>query len=257
METAAWILRKLCKPPANGNGDPYVLVRTGVSEMIQHFRRDFGPGFETVLAGARVLDVGCGTGEEAVALSRLGAGRTYAIDMRREMMQLATEQLPGNSTIILVQGDATRLPFRSDTFDVAISRNSMEHFQDPAAILAEIQRVLRPRGRFFVTFGPPWYGPYGAHMQFMTDVPWIQVLFSEWTLMAQRRSYRSDGAQRFVEVEGGLNQMSVAKFERLVAVSGLRPLNVTLRPVRGLTALTRVPGLRELFTQSISCVLTK
>jgi hypothetical protein len=75
--------------------------------------------------------------------------------------------------------------------------------------------------------------------------------------MSVRSLYRTDGAQRFVEIEGGLNQMSVAKFERIMRSSGMRIESLTLWPTKGLPLVTGVPVLRELLTSACSCVLQK
>ena len=55
----------------------------------------------------------------------------------------------------------------------------MEHFPEPEETLKEMISALTPEGRLFITFGNPWFSPYGSHMQFFTKVPWVNILFSE------------------------------------------------------------------------------
>ena len=108
-----------------------------------------------------------------------------------------------------------------------------------------------------MTFGPPWYAPYGGHMHFFTRLPWATLLFDEGTVMRVRARFRDDGATRYAELEEGLNRMSLARFERLVAETGL---TVTYRrddQVRGQRWLGRLPLLRELFTNQVSCALAR
>ncbi len=51
-------------------------------------------------------------------------------------------------------------------FDVVISQNSMEHFGNPEDIIEKMFSLTRPNGRTLITFGPPWFAPYGSHMHF-------------------------------------------------------------------------------------------
>jgi hypothetical protein len=80
------------------------------------------------------------------------------------------------------------------------------------------------------------------------------LLFTERALLRWRSDYRTDGARRFGEVEGGLNQMTVGRFERLVSSSPFRFAAfeaVPIRPARWLhNRLTR-----EFLTAMVRCRL--
>ena len=103
--------------------------------------------------------------------------------------------------------------------DIILSIDSFEHFSQPAQVLEEMSRLLKPDGKVIVSFGPPWYHPKGGHFPLFV---WAHLLLTEKSLMEWRSRYKHDGATRFHEVTGGLNQMSIRKFERLVANSPLR-----------------------------------
>lgn len=141
------------------------------------------------------------------------------------------------------------------TFDVVITLSSMEHFADPEAVLVQMRAALRPGGRILVSFDCPWLSPYGSHMHFFTRVPWVNILFSERTVMAVRGRFRSDGATRYEEVESGLNRMTVGRFERIAAQSGTRMDRRLYRCIKGLDFLGKLPLARELFINHVSCVL--
>src|SRR5215510_4491371 len=94
--------------------------------------------------GERVLDVACGPGIVTRALDQAGL-LAIGIDLTREMVQEAAAA--GGR---FVRGDVRRLPFGDATFDVSVCRNSFHHFADPAAMMAEMTRVLRPGGRVVV-----------------------------------------------------------------------------------------------------------
>ncbi len=62
---------------------------------------------------------------------------------------------------------------------------------------------------------------------------------------------------RYEEVEGGLNKMSVAKFERLIRECGLRVDYKRYDCVKGINFMGKIPLLRELFVNNISGILAK
>ena len=227
----------------------------GLDGALDNLRRRF-PDLAERVRGRRVLDFGCGAGWQAAALSRLGAAFVLGVDTNERTLAGARE-----SAAELGIGDdrlryETRVPddLRA-TFDVVVSQNAMEHFPDPAAILREMTAALAPGGRLLVTFGPPWYAPSGSHMHFFTRVPWVNLLFSERTVMAVRARFRDDGARRYEQVESGLNRMSLRRWERTVARSGLRMEARRYACVKGIDGLRHLPLLRELFVNNVSAVL--
>jgi hypothetical protein len=70
----------------------------------------------------------------------------------------------------------------------------------------------------------------------------------------RRSRFKQDGATRFAEVEGGLNQMTIGRFRRLVAGSPLRFETFETVPIRRLRVLAN-PLTREFVTGSVRCSL--
>jgi SAM-dependent methyltransferase len=90
----------------------------------------------------RVLDLGCGPGFAAQRLRRHRPGLTLVgIDRDRPTSTLARDHMP----VVMGQGEA--LPFASGAFDFVHLRLVLRHVPDPAAILREAGRTLRPDGR--------------------------------------------------------------------------------------------------------------
>jgi demethylmenaquinone methyltransferase/2-methoxy-6-polyprenyl-1,4-benzoquinol methylase len=100
----------------------------------------------------RVLDVGTGTGDLALEILRRAdfAGEVVGIDFAAPMLARAREKARGLDRLRLVQADALALPFRDASFDAAMAAFAIRNFADLPRALAEVRRVLRPSGRFFV-----------------------------------------------------------------------------------------------------------
>lgn len=86
--------------------------------------------------GARVLDIGCGTGRLAVPLSR--THRVVGLDSSREMLAVAR---PKGRRAASVQGDACALPFRGGSFDAALAVMVLHLVRDVRIAVAEMARV--------------------------------------------------------------------------------------------------------------------
>jgi demethylmenaquinone methyltransferase/2-methoxy-6-polyprenyl-1,4-benzoquinol methylase len=94
--------------------------------------------------GRRLADVGGGTGNYALALTREG-WEPVVVDRSAEM--LARAEAKGLET---VEADAQRLPFEDESFDAATMISMLHHVEDRRVALAEARRILRPRGRLVV-----------------------------------------------------------------------------------------------------------
>jgi tellurite resistance protein TerC len=221
---------------------PAPATPAGTPDPLAVLKREF-PDLRARIAGRTVLDFGCGDGHQAAALAALGA-RVTGLDTSAKALATARATYP----------ELRFVESTEDTFDVVVSQNAMEHFPQPEETLRRMLERLRPGGSLLLTFGPPWYAPYGAHMRFFCRVPWIQLLFSERAIMAVRARFRRDGATRFEDVEQGLNRMSVARFERML--DGLAVTHRHYRCIRGLQFLARIPLLRELFVNQVTVVVS-
>lgn len=99
--------------------------------------------------GARMLDVGCGTGD---LLRRLGRRFVPAgCDPAEEMLERARAANPGADLRIAA---AEALPFDDRSLDVALLIEVVRYLDDPRPALRELARVLRPGGIALVTFAP-------------------------------------------------------------------------------------------------------
>jgi SAM-dependent methyltransferase len=93
-------------------------------------------------AGARVLDVGCGTGAVCALAARRGALPT-GVDVAAGMLAEARRRHPG---LAFAEADAAALPFPDGSFDAAVGNFVLNHLPAPEAAVAELARVLAPGG---------------------------------------------------------------------------------------------------------------
>lgn len=207
------------------------------------------PQFKYQIKDLRVCDFGCGAGEQTIAMSEY-ARSVVGTDLN--LTRLPELPWPHNVTF------TENTNGYRDHFDVVISQNSMEHFADPFKTLKLMKGLLVPGGRLMITFGPPWYAPYGAHMMDYVRLPWIHMLLPEKAVMHIRNKFRPNNqVKHYDEVEGGLNKMTVKKFEQLIDSLNMPCIYRKHEGVKKADFLTKAPGLRELFTNHISVVLIK
>jgi ArsR family transcriptional regulator len=115
----------------------------------------FGPGLSSQ-AIASLLDpdwtlgdLGCGTGQMTMTLAPFVA-RVIAVDGSGEMLQAAKRRLRGFDNVELRRGDLESLPIDDRSLDAAVVALVLHHVPDPARVLAEAARVLKPGGRVLV-----------------------------------------------------------------------------------------------------------
>ena len=100
----------------------------------------------------KALDVACGTGIFARALLPHCAEVT-GLDATEAMLdraRTATQDQEGADRITFLTGDAGKMPFDSDSFDLVVSRLAIHHFPNPEEQVREIARVVRPGGRVVI-----------------------------------------------------------------------------------------------------------
>ncbi len=99
--------------------------------------------------GMRVLDLGCGPGTISLGLAKaVEPGEMQGIDMEESQIEIArgAATAGGHRNAVFRTGDVTRLPYEDASFDAAHCHALLMHVPDTEAVLAEVQRVLKPGG---------------------------------------------------------------------------------------------------------------
>ena len=102
--------------------------------------------------GSEALEIGAGPGHVADLLAKAGASVT-GVDFSSDMVEVARRSYPELS---FQQADAEQLPFEAGSFDAVVANFVVHHLARPEVVFAEVNRVLKPGGRFaFVVWGAP------------------------------------------------------------------------------------------------------
>jgi len=227
--------------PSTMGGGAY----TGKSKL-----RTLLPGIETEIKDKVVLDFGCGAGADAREMVVLGAKRVIGLDISEKWLHLARQQAENAG----IAGQCEFVTNFSDPVDIVVAIDSFEHFADPEAVVQTMYCLLDAGGCAFISFGPTWYHPLGGHL--FSVFPWAHVLLKEEALIRWRAQFKNDGATTFREVEGGLNQITIRRFEALIKKSPFTIEQFELVPIRRLKRLHN-RFTREFMTAVVRCRLRK
>jgi len=125
------------------------------------------------LAGARVLELGCGTGRNTVFLAE-HARAVVALDFSEGMLAQARQRCAGLPVRFAAQDLRARWPVADATIDVALTDLVLEHIADLVPIFADAVRVLRPGGIFFVSELHPAMQRAGKQANFIDPATGIE-----------------------------------------------------------------------------------
>ncbi|TML39334.1 MAG: methyltransferase domain-containing protein [Actinobacteria bacterium] len=134
------------------------VVRRSFERQVQLFsgpdapfaRRATGPltWIEPLEPGMIVLDVACGAGHAAEQVAP-SVRHVVGIDLTTALLKLGADRVRDNGigNVLLLEGNAERMPFLDESFDLAFCRSSLHHFADPHQAVSEMVRVCRHDGR--------------------------------------------------------------------------------------------------------------
>ena len=241
------------------------------------------------LRGRDVLDFGCGAGQLAMLFAAKSLARSITgVDIDTAALGRARAELAKHpewqGSLRFIEGDVAGLPLDDESIDLVTAFDCMEHVMEPAAILADWARVLRPGGRVLIEWFP-FKGPWGPHMEALIPVPWSHVLFGEKAMFRTAAAIYDDpgfvprhwdlgpdGARKpnkwaqwesFAE-QAYVNQLDTATFRRLAHAAGFRIARFERSGIGRSgpaklfgDALMAVPGLGEYLTSYTVIALEK
>jgi ubiquinone/menaquinone biosynthesis C-methylase UbiE len=232
----------------------------------EHLSRRLNAAFAlaNVEHGMKVLDVGCGRGEILRHCAHLGAD-AYGIDYAIVAVQISQDivedvsQEPGKTGV--AQADAKKLPFPTAYFDRVLMFDVVEHLYpwELQEALIEINRVMKPDGRFIVHTAPNvWYDKYAY--------PFVRAFR---TLLGQGKKYPSNPRQFLVDVNKDVhvNEQSMVSMRRTLAKAGFQSRVWLDSPPQGKQntlvldvlrrAMFNLPPFRWFFEREVFAVASK
>ena len=145
------------------------------------------------LHGKRILEVGAGTGRDAVALAKAGA-EVLTLDYVAGSLGL-TIKAAGMSAVKVnpVCGDGTGSPFADGTFDVVFHQGLLEHFRDPLPMLRDNIRILKPGGHLVVDVPQTFHYYTLAKKTLIAMNKWFAGWETEFTIDQLEDLVRAEG----------------------------------------------------------------
>jgi SAM-dependent methyltransferase len=182
--------------------------------------------------GAEVLEIGAGLGGKGIAYALAGM-RVTSLDLDLVSLGRAVHAAQArDAEVRFLSADGTRLPFPGERFQAVLLDSVVEHVADPAALVQECARVLKPGGIAFVVF-PPYYGPLSGHIDDYVLIPWFHLLprrTVERFLLAQNKPKGILTPGSAFQVYASLNHLTIHGFKRMARRAGLRLEYMRVRP---------------------------
>lgn len=147
--------------------------------------------------GERVLDLGCGSGWATRLLARLvadgpeGFGQVVGVDISDEMIRQARAASKEFENVMYVWGSATQIPWEENFFDKVLSVESFYYYPDQDRALAELFRVMAPKGRMFILINLYRDNPYSLQWVDKLKVPVHVRSAAEYAELFRKHSFEN------------------------------------------------------------------
>lgn len=177
--------------------------------------------------GLSVLDVGCGTGR-LLAHGVSEARELIGIDLSKEMIEASKSLLEskGASSSKLIIGDAYALPLENEKVDIALSTCVMFLLPEPEKGLAEMIRVVKPRGVIAMLNPSPDMSPQTAtHYSDVHNMTGFErETLTKWSnVSTSRHRYRND------QLDEMLNKKGLTQVEHVSVLDGLATITIGVK----------------------------
>lgn len=191
-------------------------------EAVENHRYEVEPFIHSIAQfsrhhGKKLLEIGVGAGTDHLQWARAGLD-VYGVDLTQAAIDTTTRRFEiYGFRSNLQRVDAEILPFPDESFDIVYSWGVIHHSEDPAAIIAEIRRVLKPGGMFIgMLYGrrSPYALMYWIKYALLKGRPWKPLKDVVWNHM------ESIGTKAYtIDEIGGL----FAEFSKVETIRHITP----------------------------------
>jgi SAM-dependent methyltransferase len=198
---------------------------------------DFITADGMTLAGKHLADIGSGDGiidlgvlhkAEPAKIIGYDVNPTDPEELRRLASEAGVEEpFPEPDRLSFVQSETRRIPAASASFDVVYSWSTFEHVSHPTSMLAEVRRILRPHGVFFLQIWPLYYSMHGGHLWYSIReaFPHLKLDVDEIRERVEGKPATDPRRDAWDEFQS-LNRLTLDELDRSLLVAGLRTVKV-------------------------------
>jgi SAM-dependent methyltransferase len=216
------------------------------------------------LAGASVLDLGCGHGAMSIEVARAGA-TVLGVDLDRDRIDFARHNAELHHRDLLQHIDFQTVDLTSEadgalagSYDVVLSKDTFEHVVDVRAMLSAIGGLLRPGGELWAGFSPLYWSPKGDHGRTGLRLPWAHAILPRAVVM--KAASRHTGRPIATLSDLSLNGITSSEFFEYAQDAGFEVDSVLFnggekRFMGAFRKARRAAFLERYFTVSIYSVL--
>jgi SAM-dependent methyltransferase len=201
---------------------------------------EFLSGDGIPLAGSRVLDLGCGDGIISLGLLRRGgAAEVTGIDLvdvevpflQRMAAEHGEPPLRDDEPLRFLRSEPDLVPLPDESVDIVTAWSVFEHVTEPARLLADVKRVLRPGGVLFIQIWPMYNSEHGSHLWPWFDVPFQHHVLDDDAMQEHLRGPIGDPrlSQAMYDLYKSCNGATVDDLQAAVVDAGLYLAKVELQ----------------------------
>lgn len=189
-------------------------------------------------APAKILEVGCGTAFVSLYFAKRKYNMT-CLDVNQFILNAAKNNFKKEKASgKFVKGDAEKLPFANNQFDVVTSFGLLEHFANPSKAISEMVRVLKPGGLFFADIVPNRFS-----VQALGNIINSLSVLGYWMLKGKPSTAFKKSLRNF-QPDYYENSLSFKQYENIMVKTGLEKIQVRgNRPFPRLTLPSRLDYL--------------
>ena len=222
-----------------------------------------------------LLDVGCGVGNTVLVAAMRGAKMAIGVDVNLSAFgethfeTIAAENKINTQNTELVEGTLGigKCRYEDDSFDVITLIDVFEHVAEPASLLWEMSRILKPGGKMLIESCPLYYSPIGHHLwgAFPKEaMPWAHLYKNFYQELLPSSNVGNQMMSWFTQ----LNKITCSEVFSLIKLCGLEIAKKTVcntdiapeafeKHYRDKVDMTLVPSYDDLFIEYISVLLFK